>query len=501
MKIIKKQDRKLFVVFVVLVIIIFSTFAAAIYYYDWKSESQTKEKISPLFVKIFANETSGMTPFAVNFRPLVLFWEGDVKYEWDFGDNETSDEMNPIHTYENNGSFICTLEVTDGTGQESSDSVEITARANQPPSVSIVISEIVASRPYIPLLSKVLKTDIYGSRVIRQLLELNLIPSSLLGIKSDVFCDAQVLDPEGDEIVSYTWELRAPTYVTKLGKQVKPVYSFKEKSVTFPLLYIYPKATYDLTLIVTDAAGNKGSDNIKFRIEESGIESQISTAQHSIKRFRDTLRDRLWHDILKPDLGDDAERLILEKIFPALPDLPWLKIFIIIKLINWGIDLKPVILDVMTEFLEKHPDLKPLVKETLEMVQLRLEKMKDKYPQLASTIDGLIDSIQQILEGLGLANKSPVLSDEDPKHGSELINPNYPEVSITVTDRENDTFNISIHGDYVNDVYLTNQYSNTFNATLITPLPFETDIYWHVNVSDAQGRWVNNTYMFTTRWS
>lgn len=52
-----------------------------------------------------------------------------VAYHWDFGDGAKSDEASPTHTYEMGGAYQATLTVTDGSGQQASDQVEIDAKA------------------------------------------------------------------------------------------------------------------------------------------------------------------------------------------------------------------------------------------------------------------------------------------------------------------------------------------------------------------------------------
>jgi len=42
-------------------------------------------------------------------------------YHWDFGDTQTSEEQNPIHTYTNSGNYTVTLTVTDNTSNTTSD--------------------------------------------------------------------------------------------------------------------------------------------------------------------------------------------------------------------------------------------------------------------------------------------------------------------------------------------------------------------------------------------
>jgi hypothetical protein len=91
-----------------------------------------------------------------------------------------------------------------------------------------------------------------------------------------------------------------------------------------------------------------------------------------------------------------------------------------------------------------------------------------------------------------------VISNEIPSDNSKHLSTSYPEVAVTVEDPEGDPFNITIHGQYVNNITLLNQHNNTFVATLITPLPNLTDITWHVNVSYSDNRWINATYKFST---
>ncbi len=487
------EQKKIFTVFLVLVIIIISGFVAVMEYRFGGITKDEEEKL-PLLVKVFASEASGNIPLKINFTALVLYYEGNVRYNWDFGDNGTSSEIKPAYTYNKSGSYTCSLIVTDSSGQESKDSVEISVKPSLAPSVSITMDELKPSRPFIPILRLPKISSYYWGRNLRQAMELKIFPSSLLNLPGFVSCGAQATSPEGNEIVSYRWELRPPTYTSQLGQQKKPVYYFEGKNITFPLLYTYVVAPYDLTIIVTDSKGNEGTDTIKFQVEENPIETQIATIKQSIGGFR----KNIWHDLLKEDLKGPVGKFIGEVIFPLLPSWPLLKLFIIIKLISWDISLD--IVPIIVEFLEKHPILRDTAKTTLEGLQSSLENMKTKFPKLEGVIDQAIGAIQGLLEQLGLANLKPELSDEKPVHNSELVSLVLSNVSITVTDYEGDPFNVSISGDYVNDISLIDQFNGTFNATLITPLPPETDIYWNVNVT-SRGRWVNETYKFTTRWS
>ena len=59
------------------------------------------------------------TPYIVNFFPDAEYGNGDVSYEWDFGDGSSSTERNPVHVYENTGLFQVTLTITNKDAKES----------------------------------------------------------------------------------------------------------------------------------------------------------------------------------------------------------------------------------------------------------------------------------------------------------------------------------------------------------------------------------------------
>jgi len=52
--------------------------------------------------------------------------EDGVSYSWDFGDDETSDEENPNHTYTTRGTFTVTLTTTSSTGDTHAQTSTIT---------------------------------------------------------------------------------------------------------------------------------------------------------------------------------------------------------------------------------------------------------------------------------------------------------------------------------------------------------------------------------------
>ncbi|MBP2146761.1 PGF-pre-PGF domain-containing protein [Methanofollis sp. W23] len=67
----------------------------------------------PLMANFTAYETTGAMPFVVKF--IDLSTGNPTAWSWDFGDNGTSDIQNPVHTYEEAGTYNVTLIASNGT--------------------------------------------------------------------------------------------------------------------------------------------------------------------------------------------------------------------------------------------------------------------------------------------------------------------------------------------------------------------------------------------------
>ncbi|AEH60783.1 PKD domain containing protein [Methanosalsum zhilinae DSM 4017] len=65
-----------------------------------------------------ANPTSGIAPLEVSFTDNS---DNAVEYHWDFGDGQTSTEVNPTHTYELPGAYTVTLTVSNEVGEDSTE--------------------------------------------------------------------------------------------------------------------------------------------------------------------------------------------------------------------------------------------------------------------------------------------------------------------------------------------------------------------------------------------
>jgi glucose/arabinose dehydrogenase/chitodextrinase len=84
-----------------------------------------------------ANPTTGVAPLAVSFSSAgSLDPEGQpITYQWSFGDNTTSTQANPSHTYTQSGAYTVRLTVSDGVN--STVSTPVTISVGSPPTATI----------------------------------------------------------------------------------------------------------------------------------------------------------------------------------------------------------------------------------------------------------------------------------------------------------------------------------------------------------------------------
>ena len=285
----------------------------------------------PLLAKIFVDEKSGTVPFDVNFTAFISNAKGHVDYQWDFGDGITSTELKTSHIYEVNGSFLCTLKVTDSSGKDATDTIKIVTKDNEAPMATIKINDANVIRNYIPILPKL--ADPFGGRKLYRLMSIGLLPASLFELGGQVHCDAQVSDPEGDEIVSYKWVLTTPTITTFTGT-IQPKYEFEGESVTLPLLYTYGNGQYDIQLTVVDSAGNNATVNIPFKIDKSSFEVTTSYliktiiiqqflntiyAQYLTPEQQHLISDPLWNYLFGP-IEKFTFEILNKTILPIMPE-------------------------------------------------------------------------------------------------------------------------------------------------------------------------------------
>jgi len=225
----KQENKKFFAVIIVMILVIV-IIATVISYkvYDIKKEEE-KEIEKPLYLTIFAEPSSGTAPHTVNFKSRVLNNQGSLKYYWDFGDGNTSNEENPTHTYSKQGLYSYKLTVED-QNVEKIDYGNITVFPNNPPKIKIVVDKTTAFRP------------------------------------ATIHFDAEVFDPEGENL-EYSWLIKYPPILS-----YEPKYTTTEKNFSKTFLR---NGNYVAELTVTDEAGNSVKDYLIIQIKVSKLETNI----------------------------------------------------------------------------------------------------------------------------------------------------------------------------------------------------------------------------------
>lgn len=223
----------------------------------------------PLSIKILSDSSSGTDPLTVNFEPLLLNEKGEVRYYWEFGDGNTSNEKNPSYKYEGEGIYTCKLTVEDSESKETAY-YNVTVFPNHPPDVKIVVDRTTGFRPV------------------------------------KVNFDAQVFDPEGEDL-EFLWELKHPPILAH-----EKIETFKTKN--FSKLFIR-NGMYVATLTVTDESGNSRTQYVRIQIQVSKIESNIN----GLIFFATTFKTTLW-PLMESFAGPPLYKF-LDSIWLKLPAL------------------------------------------------------------------------------------------------------------------------------------------------------------------------------------
>ena len=87
-------------------------------------ESLTSVSLPP-FAIINSSDIEGAAPFEIAFDASASTGSGDLIYNWNFGDGESSTLINPTHLYDTAGTYSVTLTVMDSAAMMDADTLEI----------------------------------------------------------------------------------------------------------------------------------------------------------------------------------------------------------------------------------------------------------------------------------------------------------------------------------------------------------------------------------------
>ena len=96
-----------------------------------------------------------------------------------------------------------------------------------------------------------------------------------------------------------------------------------------------------------------------------------------------------------------------------------------------------------------------------------------------------------------ISNNAPLIFDINPNNNSENVSISLDQVSINIYDLEGDFINYSIEGKYLNNTFENLVGNKTIYANISSNLPYDTQIKYYVNLSDAYDA-SSFIYYFTT---
>lgn len=123
------------------------------------------------------------------------------------------------------------------------------------------------------------------------------------------------------------------------------------------------------------------------------------------------------------------------------------------------------------------------------------------YTWFVNVTDGIVWTNQTFTftSEVDPTDRLPLLSQPVPVNNSTQVDVFRNNISITVEDPDGDMLTTTLQGACVDNKIVTNHGNSTVNASLLTPLPYNTTITWFVNVSDHRYYPVTAYYEFTTR--
>ena len=274
-----KNDRKNLIVILIVSLILSVSISVAIV----TGYIEFRERSAELLVDIDTDRPPvGVEPLTLNFSANILNAKGDITCLWNFGNGEKAEGKKVSVTYDEPGIYDCVLTVTDETGRKAADTIQVVVNKNNPPVVSLSINIQTVDRPFkwLNLLALIpVPFNPFGWAGNQQKI-LNRIEEKegpWAWGESEIVITAQVMDPEGDEIVSYEWrEQTQDKVVTITGETFLPAHNLTgNETVKIPALYAWMLGRHIVTLTVKDSAGNVATAKIDYIVSEGPLETRL----------------------------------------------------------------------------------------------------------------------------------------------------------------------------------------------------------------------------------
>ncbi|PIS32184.1 hypothetical protein COT40_01345 [Candidatus Peregrinibacteria bacterium CG08_land_8_20_14_0_20_41_10] len=210
-----------------------------------KIEINVKKPEIIIQAKITADLTAGSAPLLVNLDAGDSTSKAGrvTKFEWNFNDGTSLDRSrNPQHTFTKPGAYNVELVVTDEFSNQGKVALEIKVEGGKQAPVAVI-----GTLP-------VFKTENGGKFLEGE------VPFEV------EFKATQSFDPN-DDIVEYAWDLEGKNVYAKQGETVQFAY--------------YTKGDYQVSLRVTDSAGNQAFDELNIKVGQKDLFALIKTDVNS----------------------------------------------------------------------------------------------------------------------------------------------------------------------------------------------------------------------------
>ncbi|MEZ4907894.1 MAG: PKD domain-containing protein [Saprospiraceae bacterium] len=118
--------------------------------------SETNRVLSPDVLDIEPSQFLGCQPLSVQFRYLGIGLDSTYTFVWDFGDGNVSNEQNPVHVYNDAGSFLAELSVESLTGCHVNGNVanEVTVKDSPNADAYVTPDELSFTNPTINIVNE-----------------------------------------------------------------------------------------------------------------------------------------------------------------------------------------------------------------------------------------------------------------------------------------------------------------------------------------------------------
>jgi gliding motility-associated-like protein len=98
-------------------------------------------RIAPLVKAQFETPPTGCAPYNAAFNNTSIAGQ---EFFWDFGDGNTSTDVNPVHLYPNTGTYVVTLRVVDTSTCNKTDTTQFTITVHAKPQAAFSITPVPA---------------------------------------------------------------------------------------------------------------------------------------------------------------------------------------------------------------------------------------------------------------------------------------------------------------------------------------------------------------------